>query len=73
MTQATAISITLAVLGAAKLILESFQIDIINDDLTNACTNVVAAGFTIWGIWKNHRKPKEVVINDYRPPIDNNA
>lgn len=75
MDQTKAIGITVAILSAAKLILESFQVDLIDDNFINACTNIVAAGLTIWGIWKNHRKPKvkEVIINEFRAPIDPSA
>lgn len=50
------VSVTVAILGAFKLILESFQIDLIDDNQINAISNGVAAIITIVGVLMSHRK-----------------
>ena len=50
------VTLLVAVLGAVKLILQSFGIDVITDDMIDAASNVVAAAVTLVGIIMSHRK-----------------
>lgn len=49
-------SLTITVLGAAKIVLEAFNVDVINDDMINNIANGVAAIATIVGVFMSHRK-----------------
>lgn len=49
-------TITLALLGAVKLALNSFNIDIITDSQVNEIANGVAAVLTIGGVVMTHIK-----------------
>ena len=63
------VTLLVAVLGAVKLILQSFGIDVITDDMIDAASNVVAAAVTLVGIIMSHRKkgtttPASTAAND---------
>ena len=49
-------TLSLGLLGAAKLILNAFGLDLIQDDNMNAITNGVAAVLSIIGVYANHQK-----------------
>lgn len=67
------VSITIAILGAGKMILESFGVDLIDDNQINAIANGVAAIVTIVGVLMSHRKTKEVAGNEFTTPIEPSA
>ncbi|WP_167388023.1 hypothetical protein [Paenibacillus ferrarius] len=49
-------TLSLGLLGAAKLILNAFGLDLIQDDNMNAIANGVAAVLSIIGVYANHQK-----------------
>ncbi|MEC0227173.1 hypothetical protein [Paenibacillus alba] len=49
-------TLSLGLLGAAKLILNAFGLDLIQDDTVNAIANGVAAVLSIVGVYANHQK-----------------
>ncbi|SDN72419.1 hypothetical protein SAMN04487897_104203 [Paenibacillus sp. yr247] len=49
-------TLTLGLLGAAKLILNAYGLDIIHDDDMNAIANGVAALLSVIGVYTNHQK-----------------
>jgi hypothetical protein len=51
-------TIILSLIGAAKLILNSFGIDIINDQMSNELANAIATILTIGGVILQHIKGK---------------
>ncbi|SDO16192.1 hypothetical protein SAMN04487897_10957 [Paenibacillus sp. yr247] len=51
------LSLSIGLLGAAKLILNAFGLDIISDNEINAIGNGVATIATIVGVYMNHKKP----------------
>ena len=57
--QINIVTILVAVLGAVKIVLQAFGLDIITDDQINAIANGVAAIVTIFGVVMSHRKPKQ--------------
>lgn len=50
------VSLTIAILGALKIVLEAFNVDLITDDQINSIANAVAAVVTIVGVMISHRK-----------------
>lgn len=58
------VTLIVALLGAAKIVLEAFGLDIITDDVINQSSNAVAAIVAIIGVLMSHRK-KETVTYDY--------
>lgn len=50
-------TLILGLLGAAKLILNAYGLDIIQDDEMNAIANGVAAVLSVIGVYTNHQKP----------------
>lgn len=50
------LTLTLGLLGAAKLILNAYGLDIIQDDDINAIANGVAALLSVVGVYTNHQK-----------------
>jgi uncharacterized membrane protein len=58
------VSLTIAILGALKIVLEAFNVDIITDDQINSIANAVAAVVTIVGVILSHSKPKGATIDD---------
>lgn len=54
------VTILVAVLGAVKIVLQAFGIDVITDQMINDIANGVAALVTIFGVVMSHRKPKEL-------------
>jgi uncharacterized membrane protein len=50
------VSLTIAILGAIKIVLEAFNVDLITDDQINSIANAVAAVVTIVGVAISHRK-----------------
>ena len=65
------VSLVVAMMGAAKLVLQAFGIDVITDDVIDQSANAVAAIVTLVGVVMSHRKPqpvaenKSVEVNDY--------
>lgn len=53
-------TITLALLGAVKLVLNSFSVDILTNTQMNDIANGVAAILTVAGVIMTHLKKKEV-------------
>ncbi|MDD9268034.1 hypothetical protein ACFPES_13430 [Paenibacillus sp. GCM10023248] len=49
-------TLSLGLLGAAKLILDAYGVNIIEDDDINAIANGVAALLSVVGIYTNHQK-----------------
>lgn len=49
-------TLALGLLGAAKLILNAFGVDLISDDNVNAIANGVAALLSVVGVYTNHQK-----------------
>ncbi|WP_200963533.1 hypothetical protein [Paenibacillus sp. Soil766] len=49
-------TLALGLLGAAKLILDAFGMDIITDETANAIANGVAALLSVIGVYTNHQK-----------------
>lgn len=49
-------TLTLGLIGAAKLILDAYGMDLIKDADMNAIANGVAALLSIVGIYTNHQK-----------------
>lgn len=52
------ITVLVAVLGAVKIVLQAFGIDVVTDQMINDIANGVAALVTIFGVVMSHRKPK---------------
>lgn len=50
------VTLVVALLGAAKLVLQAFGIDVITDDMIDKASNVVAALVTLVGVIMSHRK-----------------
>lgn len=50
------VTLVVALLGAAKLVLQAFGIDVITDDMIDKASNVVAAVVTLVGVTMSHRK-----------------
>lgn len=50
------LTLTVAILGAAKLILNAFGLDIISDNDVNNIANGVAAVISIVGVYMNHHQ-----------------
>ena len=50
------VTLIVALLGAAKLALQAFGIDVITDDMIDKSANVVAAVVTLVGVVISHRK-----------------
>jgi uncharacterized membrane protein len=50
------VTLVVAILGAAKIILQGFGLDIIQEDNINAIANGVAAVVTVVGVFKSHKK-----------------
>ncbi|MBP1964379.1 hypothetical protein [Paenibacillus aceris] len=50
-------TLTLGLIGAAKLILDAYGMDLIKDTDMNAIANGVAALLSVIGIYTNHQKP----------------
>lgn len=69
------VTMTVAILGAGKMILESFGVDLIDDNQINEIANGVAAVVTIVGVIISHRKTtkKETSANDFITPIEPSA
>lgn len=49
-------TLTLGLIGAAKLILDAYGMDLIKDEDMNAIANGVAALLSVVGIYTNHQK-----------------
>ena len=49
-------TLALGLLGAAKLILDAFGMDLISNDNMNAIANGVAALLSVVGVYTNHQK-----------------
>ncbi|GGA02865.1 hypothetical protein GCM10008018_56170 [Paenibacillus marchantiophytorum] len=49
-------TLSLGLLGAAKLILNAFGLELIHDEDMNAIANGVAAVISIIGVYANHQK-----------------
>ena len=58
------VTLIVALLGAAKIVLEAFGIDIITDDVINQASNAVAAIVAIVGVLISHRKPNKEAVNN---------
>lgn len=58
-------TLIVALLGAAKLVLESFGINIITDDQINAIANAAAAVAAVIGVVMSHRKGGNSVADTY--------
>ena len=58
------VTLTVAILGAVKLILQSMGIDIITDQVIDVSSNLVAGVVTLVGIFLTHRKPNKEVANN---------
>lgn len=50
------VTLIIAILGAVKLVLQAFGIDVITDDMIDKAANVVAAVVTLVGVVISHRK-----------------
>lgn len=53
---------TVALLGAAKMVLQAFGYDVIDDTMINSIANGVAAVATFVGVMMSHRKKTTVTI-----------
>jgi hypothetical protein len=49
-------TLAIGLLGAVKLVLDSFGVTIINDVQMNAIANGIAALATVVGVYMNHKK-----------------
>lgn len=58
--QINMVTIIIAILGAIKIVLQAFNLNIITDENINAIANGVSAVATIAGVFMSHRKVKEV-------------
>lgn len=70
------VTLTIALLGAAKIVLSVFGIEIITDDLIDSTANAVAAVVAVVGVVMSHSKPtvKEVKqVDEFRAPIEPSA
>jgi uncharacterized membrane protein len=56
MNQINYVTLIVALLGTAKLVLQAFGIDVITDDMIDKAANVVAAVVTLVGVIITHRK-----------------
>lgn len=54
------VTLIVALLGAAKLVLQVFGIDVITDDMIDGASNFVAAAVTFVGVIMSHRKKDEL-------------
>lgn len=54
------VTLAVALLGAAKLVLQAFGFDIITDDMIDKASNVVAALVTLVGVIMSHRKKENI-------------
>lgn len=54
--QTNYLTLTVAILGAAKLVLNAFGVDIISDNDINNIANGVAAVISIVGVYMNHHQ-----------------
>lgn len=57
--QINIITIIVAVLGAVKIVLQAFGIDVVTDEQINQIANGIASIVTIFGVVMSHRKPKQ--------------
>lgn len=70
------VTLSVALLGAAKIVLEVFGVEVITDDLIDSTANAVAAVVAVLGVIMSHSKPtvKEVKpVEQFRAPIDPSA
>ena len=58
------VTLTIAILGALKIVLEAFKVDLIDDGQINSIANGVAAVATIVGVVISHSKQKASTIDD---------
>lgn len=65
------VTLIVALLGAAKLALQAFGIDVITDDMIDKSANVVAAVVTLVGVVISHRKT--VTVTNQTASIDNST
>ncbi|WP_167357090.1 hypothetical protein [Paenibacillus pectinilyticus] len=49
-------TLVLGLLGAVKLILNAYGVDLITDDTVNAIANGVAALLSVAGVYTNHKQ-----------------
>ncbi|MBB6731879.1 hypothetical protein [Cohnella zeiphila] len=54
------VTLVVALLGAAKIILESFGITVITDDVIDQASNAVAGIVTLLGVIMSHRKKENI-------------
>lgn len=73
MNQVNWVTLIVALLGAAKIVLEAFGINVIDDDMIDKAANAVAAIITLLGVVMSHSKPKEVAQNEFTTPIEPSA
>ena len=59
------VSLVVAMMGAAKLVLQAFGIDVITDDVIDQSANAVAAIVTLVGVVMSHRKGGNTVADNY--------
>jgi uncharacterized membrane protein len=57
------VTLVVALLGAAKLILQAFGVDVITDDIIDGTSNFVAAVVTFVGVIMSHRKKGDGLDN----------
>lgn len=52
------VTLVVALLGAAKIVLQAFGVDLITDDMIDLTSNIVAGIVTLVGVIMSHTKPK---------------
>lgn len=56
------VTLTIALLGAAKIVLSVFGIEIITDDLIDSTANAVAAVVAVVGVIMSHSKTQKPAV-----------
>lgn len=64
------VTLSVALLGAAKIVLEVFGVEVITDDLIDSTANAVAAVVAVLGVIMSHSKPKQPAVVADSTPYD---